>query len=114
MPLSSPSSSFFSYGTPRNPLVFPETLAHLAKDGDADVRSAVAANPKTPGDALSLLARDADDDVRWSLCRNIAAPTKALESLTEDPNEWIAHYALEAIAKTAVRQRIRLRREEQV
>src|SRR5690606_31417299 len=50
----------------------PEVLYYLAGDKAAQVRRAIAGNPKTPAQADRLLATDTDDEVRCALARKIA------------------------------------------
>lgn len=55
-----------------------DILAELTLDLEVAVRSAVAANPQTPGSALRYLARnDVDQGVRDAAAQRVAAPTQS-------------------------------------
>ena len=61
-----------------------EFLELLSKDGDCDVRSAVAENKNTNSSLLELLSKDEDWRVRYAVARNKNTNSSLLEILSKD------------------------------
>jgi hypothetical protein len=76
-----------------NPKTPSGILAALAADSISPVRMAVAANVKTPASSLEQLATDSVNYVRWGVAHNESTPPAILKSLTKDPEKHVSDEA---------------------
>jgi 3-methyladenine DNA glycosylase AlkC len=77
-------AKFKIYELAGKPNTSPETLAMLAKDVDAYVRSSVAENPNTSPETLAMLAKDIEWGVRSSVAKNPNASPDLSRILSKD------------------------------
>lgn len=75
-----------------NPNTSFHTLAQLAKSVYAEVRAAIADNPRAR-DMLFILATDHHPDVRYRVAENARSPSGLLKQLCEDENPYVAYRA---------------------
>jgi hypothetical protein len=71
----------------------PAVLDRLADSSWAQVRSAVADNPRSLIYTLLKLAYDVDSDVRYQLAENARTPRQVLEVLQKDENPFVSYRA---------------------
>jgi hypothetical protein len=71
----------------------PAVLDRLADSNWAQVRSAVADNPRTLIYTLLKLAYDVDSDVRYQLAENSKTPAQVLQVLQKDENPFVSYRA---------------------
>ena len=82
----------------RDPETTPERLVDLARDGEWEVRAAVAGNTSAPQELLTELSRDGEWYVRRAVAKNRSAPTSTLTFLTGDEDEDVVKAAQETLA----------------
>jgi hypothetical protein len=75
------------------------TLLKLAIDSSPEVRLSVAENPSAREDTLDLLIGDHDVDVRYGLAENMYLSMRLLERLQEDDNPFVASRARLSLQK---------------
>ena len=72
-----------------NPKTPVSSLEKLASDSASPVRMAVASNKKTPTSSLETLGRDAINYVRWGVANNERTPPEVLKTLAKDPDQHV-------------------------
>ncbi|HBC07081.1 MAG TPA: hypothetical protein DC046_05780 [Rhodospirillaceae bacterium] len=84
----------------------PEILYYMAKDGDPDVRKALAGNTATPMQADSLLAKDDDPEVRATLGQKIS---QMMPELTDKQKTKVRCWATDTLEDMSRDQALRVR-----
>lgn len=84
--------------------IAPELLFYLAEDASPTVRAVVAENPTTPRQADEFLSKDGEENVRIAVAAKMAAVAPQIESERRAPLRALSLDVLETLARDTVKQ----------